>query len=448
VRQRGVLAVRGLAAHGLLRSSAWLLFGAAFSRAATLGASVLVARIIAPADFGKLTILQTTVLLLSGLAGLGLVLAITRQVAEARGTDPDLAGRYLGSALVLTALGATAVTGVFILGRTTFADVLLADPDLTDFVVAAAGAISFTAFNAAIQAALLGLEAFRLVAVAQWLQGFGSAIGLVLGAQADGVTGALIGLSLGQALSALASFVLLRGETTAQGVRLSYRLERDKLRRLWRIGLPTFAAFLAGAASLLAGQLLLSHQADGYEEVGLFAISYRWHLVILFVPASMVPALVPLMTRLHSRQGHRELRSVFRDAITATLFLLAVPALLIGLGAPLLLGLSGQFYADHPLPLVVLALAAVPAALNNVLSSTAVGIGAMRAWLVSDLVLAAVLVGAAALLVGQHGATGLALAYLAGYVATDLALAGPLSRRLRASASRESDAALLAPYRE
>jgi hypothetical protein len=33
------------------------------------------------------------------------------------------------------------------------------------------------------------------------------------------------------------------------------------------------------------------------------------------------------------------------------------------------------------------------------------------------------------------GATGLALAYLAGYVATDLALAGPLTKHLRAAVS-------------
>jgi O-antigen/teichoic acid export membrane protein len=398
-----------------------------------LAASVVVARIVAPAQFGQLTLMLTAVTLLSGLAGLGLVLAITRQVAEVRTSDPALAGRYLGSALVLTVAGAVVVTVVFLAGRTFFAGALLNDRDLTAFITAAAGAIAFTAFNAAIQAALLGLEAFRWVSVSQWLQGIASAIGLVVGASADDVTGALIGLSLGQALAAAVSFVFMRREARAQGVRLSYRLERDKLRRLWRIGLPTFAAFLAVAASLLAGQVILSHQSDGYEEVGLFAIAYRWHLVAMFVPGSMVPALIPLMTRLNTKGRLDQLTSVFRDSMLATTMLVALPALIIALAAPLLLGLSGAFYADHPLPLIVLALASIPTALNNVLSGTAVGLGAMRAWLVSDFVLGVVLVGTAALLVGGLGATGLAVAYLAGYVATDVALAGPLLRRLRAA---------------
>jgi O-antigen/teichoic acid export membrane protein len=436
--RRRLRALQGLSSHGLIRSSGWLLFGSALARAATLGASVVVARIVAPAEFGQLTLMQTSVLLLGGLAGLGLSLAITRQVAEARTSDPNLAGRYLGSALALTVLGAAVVTGILLAGQTLFAGLLLGDRDLTALITAGAGAVAFTALNAAIQAALLGLESFRRVSASQWLQGVGTALGLIVGAAVNGVTGSLVGLTLGQAVSAAVSFALLRRATMAAGVPLSYRLERDKLRRLWRIGLPTFAAFLAVASSLLAGQVILSHQADGYEEVGLFAISYRWHLAILFVPAAMVPALVPVITRLNARARH-ELPSLFRDSLQATLLLLAMPALVIAVASPLLLGLSGEFYGDHPLPLILLAVAAVPAGLNNVLSSTSVGLGAMRAWLVSDVVLAAVLVGTAAVLVGGLGATGLALAYLAGYTATDLALAGPLAKRLRA-ARRQSPA--------
>ena len=66
--KRPLRVVRGLASHGLLRSSGWLLFGASLARAATLAASVVVARIVAPAQFGQLTLIQTAVTLLSGLA--------------------------------------------------------------------------------------------------------------------------------------------------------------------------------------------------------------------------------------------------------------------------------------------------------------------------------------------------------------------------------------------
>jgi hypothetical protein len=49
-------------------------------------------------------------------------------------------------------------------------------------------------------------------------------------------------------------------------------------------------------------------------------------------------------------------------------------------------------------------------------------------------VLAAFVIGGAALLVGDLRAEGLAIAYLAGYIATDAVLVRPLARRLRSRA--------------
>src|ERR1700736_1216275 len=95
-------AVSGLMFPGLLRSSGWVLLGTGISGIATLLASVVVARLIAPGAFGKLTIALTTITLLAGLAGLGLTLAITRRVAEVKADQPALAGRYIGAVIVLT----------------------------------------------------------------------------------------------------------------------------------------------------------------------------------------------------------------------------------------------------------------------------------------------------------------------------------------------------------
>jgi O-antigen/teichoic acid export membrane protein len=425
----------GLAPPGLLRSSGWLLFGAAVSRGAMLVASVLVARTIVPADFGKLNLMQTAVTLLSGFAGLGLALAVTRQVAEARAVRPEIAGRYLGSALVLTLAGGIAVAAALGIGRVFFARVLLHDGELGNLVAASAGAVLFAALNAAIQASLMGLEAFRSMAAAQWAQGFAAGAGLVAGAVANAAAGALVGFSVGQAIAAVASFVLLHRAAKAQAVVVTYRLERRAVRELWRFGLPTFCGFLALSAAMLGGQVILSHQHDGFSQVAIFNNAYRWHLAILFVPSAIAPVLVPVMTRLGASRRGREVAALFRGSTLGLLGLAIAPAIVVAAGAPLVLGLSGGFYSRHPLPLIVLAAASVPAALNAVLSTTSVSLGAIREWLFSDLVLASVLVGTAALLVTGSHATGLALAYLLGYVATDLALAVPLVKRLRAASS-------------
>ncbi len=426
-------AISGLGFPGLLSSSGWVLVGAGVSRGATLLASVLVARLIVPTQFGRLTLVLSAVTLLAGLAGLGLALALTRQVAETRSARPHTAGRYVGAVMVLTAAVGLVITVAILIWRAPIAQVLLQNRMFGSLIAASATAVLFTALNTTIQGALTGLEAFRSLAAAQWIQGLGTAAGLIVGASAGGASGAMLGFSIGQCGAAVFSLPLLRRDASAQGVTMGYRARRVELGHLFRYGVPAFVAFITVSCAILGGQLLLSRQHSGYADVAQFSLAYRWQLVILFVPACIAPVLVPVMTRLHVADRGNELASIFRGTMWGTFALAGIAAAVIAAGAPFLLGLSGHFYSTHPLPLIILAAASIPAALNNVLSSTSVSLGAMKEWLVSDLALAAVLLGTAAALVGSIGASGLALAYLAGMVATDLVLAMPLGRRLRAS---------------
>jgi O-antigen/teichoic acid export membrane protein len=426
-------AISGLAFPGLLRSSGWVLFGAGVSRGATLLASVLVARLIVPDEFGRLTLTLSAVTLLAGFAGLGLTLALTRQVAEAKTTQPRVAGRYIGSVILLTAAVGLAMAVAIALGRAPIAQTLLQSRAFGSLIAAAAAAVLFTTLNSTIQGALTGLEAFRQLAAAQWIQGLGTAAGLIVGASAGGALGAMVGFSIGQCGAAGCSLELLRRNASAQGVAVAYAARREEVGHLFRYGIPAFVALITVSCAIFGGQFLLSRQPSGYAAVALFSVAYRWQLVILFVPACIAPVLVPVMTRLHVADRGRELASIFRGTMWGTFALAGATAAVIAAAAPVVLGFSGEFYSRHPLPLMILAAASIPAALNNVLSSTSVSLGAMREWLLSDVVLAIALLGTAAALVGSLGATGLAVAYLAGMVATDLVLAWPLSRRLRTS---------------
>jgi O-antigen/teichoic acid export membrane protein len=214
-------------------------------------------------------------------------------------------------------------------------------------------------------------------------------------------------------------------------VALAYSVRRAEVRQLFGFGIPAFVAYITGSLAVLGSQLLLSRQSSGYAAVALFSVAYRWHVAIQFLPGRIVPVLIPALTRLHVADEGGRIASVFRATIWGTVAITGFTAVPIAALSPLVLRLSGTFYSRHPLPLILLAAASIPAAINGVLSATSVSLGAMREWLVSDVVLAAVLLGTAAVLVGPLGATGLAVAYLAGMVATDAALAWPLRRRLR-----------------
>ena len=299
-----------------------------------------------------------------------------------------------------------------------------------DVVVTAAGMVLFAGVAGTLQGALVGLEAFRGAAAAQCIQGLSVAVGLVFGAHEHGVEGALAGASIAYGVSTVVAYFLVLTAAERRGIRVPLRIRLAALRQLWHYALPAFLAFIVVFAALLYGQLLLSRQDVGYAEVGLFNTAYRWHLAIVFIPAAIAPAVLPMMTRLLTERDSHRARWLFRINLVASLSLTILPAAVLALAAGPILGLSGSYYGEHPEPLILLALASIPSAANNILSSAALSVGATRLWLLSDVALAACLLGAAAWLVNAHGAGGLAFSYLAGYMATDLVLALGLRGRL------------------
>jgi O-antigen/teichoic acid export membrane protein len=389
------------------------------------------ARLMSPSEFGRLSVLQITVMLLAGIAGLGLGISLTRQVAASAVSTPTDTGNYIGLGLVLTLIAGATTTAIYILVRSEVATRILQEPGATSVVIASAGAVFFTAMATNSQGALLGLEAFRSTAISQWSLGLGVGVSLIIGTWIGGLQGAMGGLSIGSSVGAAVSAALLIRELSARDIPIVWIPKKGVWQSLWRPAVPAFVAFLVVALALLLGQLALTREADGYAEAGIFNLAYRWHIAVLFLPAVAAPALLPTLTRLLTEGKHGGSRRVFQTYGAGTLLLTVPPAIAVMLAAGPLLSLSGAYYAEHPWPLVILALASIPSAANNVLSTGALGLGAIRAWLLSDIALAAVLLGGAVLLVPAQAATGLAVAYLLAYVVTDAILVYPVRRLFR-----------------
>jgi O-antigen/teichoic acid export membrane protein len=307
---------------------------------------------------------------------------------------------------------------------------VLGNASLANLVAASAAAILFAGLTTAVQGGLAGLERFGEMAASQWIQAGATSAGLIAGASLGDVEGALIGFSGGSAASAVCALYLLRRAARQTGITVRLDVRHSEWSLLWRLALPTFAAFLIVSVANLGGQILLAHQPHGLAEVGLFNVAYRWHLGLLFVPAAIAPVLLPMMTNLTSSLRIAESRHLFRLNVLLVLGITVIPAGILALLAEPALALSGPFYSAHTGPLILLAAAAIPSALNNVLSSASLSLRLIRAWLISDVVLAAALFATALATISSLGASGLALAYLVGFVATDAALILPLRRRL------------------
>jgi O-antigen/teichoic acid export membrane protein len=412
------------------RSISWLLASAVASRLATLVTTVVVSRVLAPQSFGRLAILQAAIAALAGLGGFGVGVALTKRIAELRAASPVLTGSYVGAGLLATVTGSVIVTGLYLAASQPVSSLLLRMPDSGPVIPLSAVALLCTALLTTTQGGLAGLENFRQVAMSQGAQSAVPSLGLILGAELSGLDGALGGYSAGTLVAAALSLDMLRRSLRARGIPIARRVHPGVWKPLLTLGFSAFAASLVVTSALLVGQLSLAHRTHGFAQVAVFNVSYRWQLGVMLLPATLAAVLLPTMARLGAEGRDVASRRLFYRNVRLTAVVSAVPAMALAALAPAVLGLSGHSYARHLGPLRILMLAAIPGALNNVLSSASMSLGAIRAWLLSDVVLAVAFCITAVLLIPAHGAAGLALAFLAGYVATDVVLVGPIARRL------------------
>jgi len=414
-----------------LWGATWLLAGSAAGRLIGLIGTVVVTRLLLPRGFGQLSLIQIWVAFLAGVAGLGMNVAITKTAAAARATNLSQVGRLIGLAIRISALCGGIVAILVLFFRGPLAE-MLGDDELVERLGLASLAVAAGAISSVALGALSGLEAFRPVAIVTSVRSVISAALMVIGASWLGVSGAVAGWMIGECVAAVYSVLALTRCCHRLGVPMSRAGTRDAWGPLWRIGIPALAANVAVVFGLALGQRLLAEQPLGYQHVAEFNLAYRWSLVVLFIPASITPVLLPLLSNLRATRAYNSFVRLLRTNLWLTTMLTALPAGILVAFREVVLGLSGSSYESSSATFVLLMLATVPTALNSILSNAALSLDAVRAWLVSDVALAVTVIGLGWVLIPRDQSAGLALAYASGYVVTCIALVLPIRTRVQA----------------
>jgi len=406
-----------------LRGGSWALVGTFVGRVAHVGALLLAARHLGSEQFGGMSLALSTVLVVTSVSALGLPVAAQKLVAEAREIDVVRRDRLIDITLGMSAsVGLLTMIGGA-LSSAWVADGILDQPDVAPLVAVASILILTTPMVEVLAGLLAALERFGAVGLFRAVHGSLCGVLVIVLLSTSGAMAVLWVLA---AADALACVLGLRLVTSARGPRSTARYGRTDLlievRSLLRVSLPAMLASVSLQPALWFGQVLLSRQPDGLGHVGTFAVAMRWHAIALFVPATMGSVLLPMLGRLRATGRSMDARVLFvRYGALTLAFSTAACLGLIAFAAPLM-GLQGAEYSLESGVLVILAVATVPAALNNVLSSRALAEGRLALWVWSDLALSITLAASAFALVPLLDGIGLASAYLAAYVATCLVL--------------------------
>lgn len=408
-----------------LRGGSRALAGTLVGRVANVVALLLAARALGSEEFGGFSLALSTALLVTSLSALGLPVAAQKLVAEAREVDGPRRERLIDAALGLTVFVGVLAVLVFLVAGPWVASRVLDQGGITPLLAVATLLVLSTPCVEILAGLLAALERFRDVGVYRAVQGClgGCLLGAVL-LTAPGAAAALWAVFVADVLTCVLGWKLL---SSARGAgRHRWLMPRTEFvsaaRSLLRVSMPALLASVSLQPALWVGQVMLSRQPDGLDQVGMFAVALRWSAVALFVPATMGSVLLPMLGRLRANGREADARTLFVRYGGMTVVFSTVICLVLVALAKVLMGLQGAGYVVATTALVVLAVAVVPTALNNVLSQRALAEGRLALWVWSDLVLAATLAVGAVTLVPLLRDVGLAWSYLLAYVATCLVL--------------------------
>ena len=190
-------------------------------------------------------------------------------------------------------------------------------------------------------------------------------------------------------------------------------------------GLAVLGSLCTTLAMWFSNVVLVS-QPDGYAALGVFNAAERWRQLLLFLPASVSPILLSMLSNLHGNNDPAAYRKLFGINLWISVGTVLVPTAVIMAFASLAMSVFGADYRHGSTTLIVLAGSAIASVLNNLLGQILVSKGAIWLRFLLDVLLAGVLALVSWQTIPEYRDVGLALANLAAYGVTAAALVLPV----------------------
>jgi len=328
-----------------------------------LAGTVVLVRMLGSDEFGRLTLVQTTLTMVGICAAAGLGPAVTKYTAELRTRDSPRLGRVLAFVyrVVLWSSGICAV--LLALFSSAVAERMFNMPELAPLLAFASISVVFAAVAGYQTSALIGFEAIRenaLGGLAATVMTIAITICLTF---LLGLVGAVAGLVVGAMVQYWIGRQLLFVSKKKFDVPAAKTWTGSERAILGAFGVPSVLSQLMGALAMWISQSALARTTHGASEVALIGVAMQWVQVVSFVPAMAGAVLLPVLADTFAGGTPGKGIAVLRAASIANA-LVAIPiAGVICIASGPIMSLYGAAFSSHQL---VLMLAVGAAALSTI----------------------------------------------------------------------------------
>jgi len=393
----------------------WSLAGSIALQGLTLLAAIPIARLLGKEGFGELGIIQSTIMTFAFFSGPSLGQTTTKYIAELHFKDAERVGRIIGLTYVVGVAVSALLALLLYVAAPFLATRALNAPSLSSSLEVAALVLFLTGINGAQLGILSGYEAFRSIAMINFLRGLVTPPIMVLGAYFGGVKGVVIALAAIMLITLLKTHRTVKSLVQKHSVTIRYRSAAQEWRILPAFYIPTVLSGIVSWPATWIANAFLVNQPNGYAEMGIFNAANQWRMAVQFLPTIVGQPTLPILSNLYGKNASRDFHRMLRVNLLLAVAVALIPALFIAAASRFIMQAYGGGFSQGASVLIVLVLTTVLSTPSAVIGTAISSVG--KRWQAAGLnfIWAASFLGASLALV-HYGAIGLAVAYLLSYL--------------------------------
>ncbi len=384
--------------------------------ASNFASTVVAARLLGMDQFGAFSIIRSTVIMMAGVAGMGIGIAATKYVAELRDADTTRLGKILGLCSVITigTGGFFAVTLLIFAGQ--LAEYSFNAPQISDHLRLAAIYIFFITLNEYQVGLLTGFESFAKLARVNLGQAVGAFLLTYLMTSLWGLTGATLSLGAAALLNWYLNHSAIKEQLHKHQIVISYRDMFQEKAVLINFAFPTALSGFIGSIAVWGCNAYMVRQPDGLVQMAIFTAAASFRSLIMFVPGLVTRVVTPVLCNLVGEKKTSSYSKVFAFNVLISAIASTGIAGLLALTAPKLLAVFGKGFSGGSDVAVLIAVVSIVEVMANTFYQPLLAYG--RIWWQFQVIVcwSLILVSITLFTVADYGALGLAWAYMAAHL--------------------------------
>jgi O-antigen/teichoic acid export membrane protein len=412
----------------MVKGVTWLMIGLFFGRLSVFATRIVAARILGKVSLGEYGLIESTVNMFVAYAGLGMVVAISKNLAESFRADSARAGRILGTVCLVSGPFFILLLSVFFVSSQGLAPRLSSSPSFLHSL--RIGMILSLQIPGGLAAAILNaFQSFRHVTYANIIQGLTCLALTLLLAPTWGLDGVILAFGAGWLLMFLYQVVIIRQLCLKHNIRLDWSGLRQEFPLIWRYGLPSMLAGLFIGPVTWATRAILARQAGGMAELGLYVAAYSLCAILMTSAALLTNVTLPVLSAAQTPEGKGRAMSRNLFVYWAVALILVVP--LIALANFIVKILLGPDFSKSVPVLQILAVAIGIRVFYSGLGVLLIILDRVWYMTLSTVFSDPLFLGLAVLMTPRWGGRGLALAFLLSSCLTLVLMSRKVMKELR-----------------